>query len=90
MPKAPFKVRIAEWRSESIEPCLEKQQRNRLALRLSLRDTRIFSLAVDVFWLYLSVSYWGARCPICITVHNGAQLIHANFTHKLSRRKSMF
>ncbi len=27
-----------------------------------------------------SVSYWGARCPNCITVHNGAQLIDANFT----------
>ena len=47
-------------------------------------DTRIFSLSAGCLWLYLSVSYRGVRCLVCITVHNDAQLIHANLTH--SRR----
>jgi len=27
----------------------------------------------------------GARCAICTTVHNNAQLIHANLTHRIHR-----
>ncbi len=40
-------------------------------------DTRIFSPLFVGFWLYISISYRGARCPICTTMHNNAQLIHA-------------
>jgi len=47
-------------------------------------DTRIFSLDVENLWLYFSVSYRGARCPICTTVHNEARLIYANLTQRIT------
>ena len=36
--------------------------------------------------LYVSIGYRGVRCPICITVHNDAQLIYANLTQRFVLR----
>jgi hypothetical protein len=47
----------------------------------STTDTRIFSRVTERLRSYISESYRDVRCPICITVRDGAQLIHANFTH---------
>jgi hypothetical protein len=44
-------------------------------------DTRIFSRGWDRLRLYISKSYRGVRCAICITVHIDAQLIHAKPTN---------
>jgi len=48
-------------------------------------DTRIFRPLSVSFCCYVSTSYQGVRCLRFITVHNDAQLIHANFTHFVSR-----
>jgi hypothetical protein len=64
-----------------IEPSMEKQQGNRLALRLSVRDTRIFSRELGRPGLFISTSYRVARCSICTTMHDCAQLTHAKLTH---------
>ncbi len=46
-------------------------------------DTRIFRTPVEAPRLYLSTSNRSVRCPFCITMHNDAQLIHANLTHHI-------
>ena len=46
-------------------------------------DTRIFSRVMDRLRLYISKSYRGVRCPICTTMHNDAELVHAKFTQHL-------
>lgn len=43
-------------------------------------DWRIFSRAEKRFRLFLSMSYRGARCRICSTMHDFAELNHAKFT----------
>ena len=48
-------------------------------------DTRIFSLIVLALRLLFSIGYQDARCSICITVRDGAQLIHAMLTHRVRR-----
>ena len=48
-------------------------------------DTRIFSRELVRLRLCNSISYRRARCFICITVHNDAQLSHATFTHSVYR-----
>ena len=46
---------------------------------------RLFSRAQDRLRPYISKSYRGARCAICITMQDSAQLVHAKFTHWLTR-----
>ena len=43
-------------------------------------DTRIFSRQLDRLGLCISMSYRGVRCPICITMQDCAQPIHAKLT----------
>jgi hypothetical protein len=50
-------------------------------------NTRIFRTLGDLFGLYLSTSYRGVRCLNCSTMHNDAQLIHANLTHRVFRSR---
>ncbi len=40
------------------------------------------------FYLCISISYRGARCPICTTVHDNAQLVHAKLTHGIVDKNS--
>ena len=54
-----------------------------MARSQSTPDTRIFSRAQDRLGLYISKSYRGVRCPICSTMHNYAELVHAEFTQYL-------
>ena len=44
-------------------------------------DTRIFSRELDCLRRYISKSYRGVRCPICSTMQDDAELVHAEFTH---------
>ena len=48
-------------------------------------DTRIFSRVTDRVRLDISMSYRGACCPICMTMQDDAQLVHANFTQCILR-----
>ena len=63
---------------------MERQQRGNpvsctgLALYQATTDTRIFSRVTERLRLYISMIYGGARYSICTTVHNDAQLFHAN------------
>jgi hypothetical protein len=68
-----------------IEPSMEKQQGNRLALRLSVWDTRIFSRELVRLRLYISMSYRGARCPICSTMQDDVAPVHAKLTQYIRR-----
>ena len=52
-----------------------------------MQDTRIFSPTSVSFWLYISKSYRGVRCLICITVQDDAAPVHAKLTHELSLRR---
>ena len=45
-------------------------------------DTRIFRTLSSWFCFYISTSYRGVRCSICITTHDDVQLFHANITHR--------
>ncbi len=47
----------------------------------STTDTRIFSRELDRLRPYISMSYRGVRCPICSTMQDCAQLVHAKLTH---------
>jgi hypothetical protein len=53
-----------------------------LALSVPLGDTRIFSRELVRLRLYISKSYRGVRCPICMTMQDDAELVHANLTHQ--------
>ena len=53
-------------------------------------DTRIFSRELDRLRLYISVSYRGARCLICSTMQDGAELVHAIFTHQIRGRTGVY
>jgi hypothetical protein len=44
-------------------------------------DTRIFSRAENRLRLHISLRYRGVRCPVCSTVQDFAELIHAKLTH---------
>ena len=43
-------------------------------------DTWIFSRAQTRFWLYISISYLGVRCPVCSTVQDFSELSYAKLT----------
>jgi hypothetical protein len=44
-----------------------------------------YSRGMKTYSPYFSISYRYARCSICVTLHNNAQLIHAKFTHGFLR-----
>ena len=46
-----------------------------------IENTRIISPVSIGVWPYISISYRGVRCPICSTMQDDAQLVHAKFTH---------
>jgi hypothetical protein len=69
--------------------------RRALALRVlqwvnRTTDTRIFSRAEDCFWLDISISYRGVRCPVCRTMQDFAQLIHAKLTREIANVSTCF
>jgi hypothetical protein len=50
-----------------------------------LAKVSLFRTPVEALRLFFSVSYRGVRCLTCITMHNGAQLIHVNLTQHVYR-----